>query len=144
MPTELSDFAPARPVEQIMQWRADEIVRRYCADTDRSMEHGMDCFQCFKQFMVVCAGSSTVKAPSEAVDEMWHTALLFTRPYRVFCRQYLGTYIDHEPVEVNADAAIYGETRAVAEAVFGALDERFWPSGEFVSSCGGCASIYVP
>jgi hypothetical protein len=131
-------------VEQAMRWNDGEIVRRYCADNGQRLDDGEACFSAFKQFMVVCAEGDDVRAPSEPVDEMWHTALLFTRSYRDFCERYLGTFIHHVPVEDKADAAVYADTRRLAGRRFGALDERFWPSADAVARCGGCGSIYVP
>lgn len=133
-----------RSVDAIMCWHDDEVVRRYCADHNASPTDGQICFEAFKQFMVICAESLTVRAPSEAVDDMWHTALLFTRTYRDFCDRYLGTFIHHQPVEQKADAAVYDETRCLVEARFGTLDDRYWPDTDSIARCGGCGSIYRP
>lgn len=131
-------------VESAMQWKADEIVRRYCKDHGVGGDEGLACFESFKQFLVVCATRGEVSAPSESVDDMWHTALLFTRSYREYCETHLGTFIHHEPVEVLADADVYSQTRDATASLFGDLDERHWPSADVVARCGGCASIYRP
>jgi hypothetical protein len=140
--------APSRslsqPIEAILEWHDDEIVRRYCIDHNASAADGDVCFEAFKQFMIICGSSRSVKAPSEAVDDMWHTALLFTRGYRDFCGHYLGVFIHHQPVEQKADVIVYDETRRLAETMFGTLDERCWPEADAVARCGGCGSIYVP
>lgn len=128
----------------IMAWRDDDIVRRYCADHNATPDDGEACFAAFKQFMVICGTSSSVRAPSEPVDDMWHTALLFTRAYRDFCTDYLGAFVHHLPVTRKADVDIYHETRRLALEVFGALDNRYWPESSVMANCGGCASIYVP
>lgn len=141
---EVSARSLAQPVEAIMEWRDDDMVRRYCEDHNASQADGEACFEAFKQFMVLCGMSSSVRAPSEAVDDMWHTALLFTRAYRDFCEDYLGAFVHHLPVAQKADAAIYDETRSLAAATFGTLDGRYWPDGLKMANCGGCASIYVP
>jgi hypothetical protein len=131
-------------IDAIMAWRSDEVVRRYCADHNASAAEGGACFAAFKQFMIVCASSESIKAPSEAVDEMWHTALLFTRSYQGFCERYLGAFIHHQPVEQRADATIYDETMRLGERLFERLDDRYWPATEAVARCGGCGSVYVP
>lgn len=38
-----------------------------------------------------------VSMPSQAVDVAWHEFILFTRGYRLFCRQALGRFLDHTP-----------------------------------------------
>ena len=35
--------------------------------------------------------------PSHIVDEFWHTFLLFTRAYRLFCDETVGRFIHHKP-----------------------------------------------
>lgn len=40
-----------------------------------------------------------VSMPSQAVDVAWHEFILFTRGYRLFCRQALGRFLDHTPAE---------------------------------------------
>ncbi|EIV94550.1 hypothetical protein [Frankia sp. QA3] len=42
--------------------------------------------------------------PSRAVDLGWHTFLLFTKDYSLFCRKVAGTYIHHVPDDKPASA----------------------------------------
>lgn len=135
----------AAPVDMpALDWQSDEIVRRYCEDHQRTLTEGQACFDAFKQFMVVCAEAQAPRAPSVEIDEMWHTALMFTRSYREFCESYLNVFLHHEPVEEKANAALYATTKADAARRFARLDERFWSSVENVARCGGCGSIYRP
>lgn len=39
----------------------------------------------------------SITQPITVIDEMWHTFLLFTRDYAVFCDEYLGRFIHHIP-----------------------------------------------
>ena len=43
-------------------------------------------------------------APSLAVDDGWHTFLLYTKAYRVFCRSLGRNFIDHEPNDLKETA----------------------------------------
>ena len=128
-----------------MDWTADDIVRRYCADHDATWSEGMACFNAFKQYMVVCAHSETVLAPSEAIDDMWHTALLFTRSYQDFCHGRLGKFIHHQPLDdEKVLLEVYAAARNRAEEVFGELDSEYWTDLATAAHCGGCGSIYTP
>ncbi len=40
-----------------------------------------------------------VSMPSQAVDDMWHEFILFTREYKLFCEKGLGRFIHHTPAE---------------------------------------------
>jgi hypothetical protein len=41
--------------------------------------------------------ADTPLRPSSAVDPGWHAFLMYTRPYRAFCDQVAGRFLDHVP-----------------------------------------------
>jgi len=142
-PQETPTATPSAPA---LEWQADDIVRRYCADLDRPLEDGRACFESLKQYLVVCAASDSILAPSQPIDEMWHTALLFTRAYADFCAQQFGRFIHHQPIDAaEVSAERYAEARRRARVLFGELDTQYWPDG-VAGRCGsgGAGSIYVP
>lgn len=53
------------------------------------------------QYFQICvaAGGRFVSMPSQAVDDLWHDFILFTRQYERFCEQAFGQYLHHTPVE---------------------------------------------
>jgi len=42
--------------------------------------------------------------PSQAVDDAWHTFILFTRSYESFCRNAFGRFLHHTPAEAMRSA----------------------------------------
>ena len=40
--------------------------------------------------------------PSQVVDDAWHTFILFTRNYELFCRKAFGRFLHHTPAEAMA------------------------------------------
>ena len=142
------------PIGVILDWRESEIVDRYCRDQGVGREDGEACFAALKQFLVVCALAREPRAPSHAIDEMWHTALLFTRTYRDFCVRSFGRFIHHQPLSSPVDVSVYARTRAEAAKLFETLDDRYWVTlpendcggckGDEVADCGGCSSVYDP
>ena len=134
----MSTAAPrttAKPIPEIMSYRHEKVLERYSTDYSTSIEDARRSFEAFKEFMVVCAVKPGPKVTSAALDQMWHTFLLFTKDYRSFCEQYLGMFINHEPFEYAAPD-IYLETRAFAKDYFGHLDEALWP----IEAKGDCSS----
>lgn len=120
-------------IDNALMWENTSIVRRYCADESVGLDDGHTCFAALKQFLIVCGVSSEARAPSARIDDMWHTALLFTRAYRDYCIAHFGRIIDHEPLDEPVDWDVYARTRSCAEALFGPLDERYWaaaPDGD--------------
>lgn len=62
-------------------WTAEEA--------DRAIEE-------YKRFMylVITYGNA---APSDAVDQVWHQHILYTKDYNYFCQRYAGRFIHHSP-----------------------------------------------
>jgi hypothetical protein len=52
--------------------------------------------------VALAAQGCMVSMPSQAVDVAWHEFILFTKGYRLFCRQGLGRFLDHTPAEYMA------------------------------------------
>lgn len=46
-----------------------------------------------EQLVFICGIHSEMKE----IDDMWHTFLLFTKEYMVFCKEYLGRFFHHCP-----------------------------------------------
>ena len=45
-----------------------------------------------------------VSMPSQAVDDLWHEFILFTRNYERFCERAFGRYLHHTPGEAMSEA----------------------------------------
>lgn len=45
----------------------------------------------------LAANQRAVAMPSQAVDELWHNFILYTRNYQQFCRRAFGHYLHHTP-----------------------------------------------
>ena len=133
--TVLVDGISSPDVDSILGWEHDLIVDRYARTFDETREDSLACFEAWKQFIVITAlrgAGNTV--PSRPIDEMWHTALVFTRAYREFCSAYVGCFVDHNPQEHSNPAGYEATCRAAAE-MFGDLDPRYWPADG--ACCGG-------
>jgi hypothetical protein len=52
-----------------------------------------------RQFFIayLMSGKQYVSMPSQAVDELWHAFILYTREYQSFCRRAFGTFLHHAP-----------------------------------------------
>jgi hypothetical protein len=133
MTTTLVERSGSR-LNSIIGWQNDQIVDRYARTFGRTQEESLACFEAWKQFMAVSAirdGGSTV--PSGPIDDMWHTALVFTTAYRAFCNDHIGCFIDHNPQE-HSDPVGYEATRDTAMELFGELDSNYWTAE--AAECG--------
>ena len=127
----------ARPLGDVLGYEHGRLLERFVTDHGGDIEDAVGRFLALKQFLAVCAIKPGVKATSSEIDDMWHTFLLFTGPYREFCQMYLGRFIDHEPFEA-AQPDYYDVTRAFACELFGTLDERYWPVQGKADCSSGC------
>lgn len=54
----------------------------------------------YRKFLATAKSSpKTRNVPSDDVDEIWHTHILFTKQYHQDCQAYFGSYYHHEPTE---------------------------------------------
>lgn len=55
-----------------------------------------------QQFFLVhlMSGRKFVAMPSQAVDDLWHEFILYTRDYEQFCRKAFGRFMHHTPAIV--------------------------------------------
>jgi len=60
-----------------------------------------------KQFFVahLMSGNKFVAMPSQAVDDLWHEFILYTRDYQQFCKRAFGHFMHHTPAVAMGPAA---------------------------------------
>jgi|CXWL01.1.fsa_nt_gi hypothetical protein len=128
-------------IEKVMAYRNDRVLERFTRDYGNAEVEADRVFESFKQFMVACIVADGPKTTSPTIDDMWHTFVLHTRDYRTFCDEYLGGFIEHEPVHDGGAPENYRATRDLTFRIFGMLDEECWPVQGKSSCSSGCGSI---
>ena len=55
-----------------------------------------------RQFFIahLMSGRKFVSMPSQAVDDLWHEFILYTREYELFCKKAFGRFMHHTPAVV--------------------------------------------
>ncbi len=88
----------------------------------------------YKRFCFLAAVAGHTVSPSDAVDEVWHQHLTYSRDYwQRFCPDVLGSDLHHAPTRGGRDQnrlhyAQYAETLASYQRWFGPPPEAFWPN----------------
>jgi hypothetical protein len=80
----------------------------------------------FRRFLgLSIVGYGELPMVSAAVDEVWHTCLLFSRLYADLCEQTVGDFVHHEPSAGGTEAAgsILDERRTFEQAYTRAYGE---------------------
>ncbi|MEU9015375.1 hypothetical protein AB0D12_37805 [Streptomyces sp. NPDC048479] len=82
-------------------------------------------------------------SPSKLVDIGWHTWILHTVDYAVFCEQIAGRFIHHVPtpdgeeIEGGPEVARERTLAAITAAGF-AIDHELWPAAAKMGDCSQC------
>jgi hypothetical protein len=90
-----------RPLEEVLRYENGEVVYRFSVDHGFSISDAEEIFTETKKWLWLCAAEPDAKIPllseARAVDEMWHTFLLFTDAYAKFCDSNFGFFVHHFP-----------------------------------------------
>lgn len=97
----------------------ETLVERVMKENLWTKEYTMRVIEEYKKFLKLTLTYEV--APSYEIDQVWHTHILYTRDYRITCKNLGMDYIDHNPVVkggwVKADP--YPNTKKVYEKVYG-------------------------
>ncbi|HEY5372695.1 MAG TPA: hypothetical protein VIK01_03375, partial [Polyangiaceae bacterium] len=88
----------------------------------------------YKRFILLAVSEEQTATPSDAVDQVWHQHLTYTRDYwGPFCGRLLGRPLHHQPSAgglsaLAAHRAAYAKTLAAYQGVFGECPPGdIWP-----------------
>lgn len=105
-------------------------------------EHGWSAAQAdaavleYKRFCFLAVVAGHAVTPSDAVDEVWHQHLTYSRDYWTrYCPQVLGRDLHHEPTRGGRDQGRlhqrqYADTLASYQHWFGAPPLHWWPDAQ--------------
>src|SRR5262245_30978323 len=113
---------------------------RLARENGWSREEALAAIEEYKKFIYLVCVSPSPLTPSEAVDQVWHLHLVYTRSYwKDFCDGVLGRPVHHEPTMGGMDQALlfagqYAQTRLLYETEFGiGPSVTYWPLEPFAT-----------
>lgn len=108
--------------------------KRLARENGWSSEHSRAAIEEYLRFVYLCTISREPLTPSDAVDQVWHLHLSYTRSYwDDLCDRILGRALHHGPTRGGAEeqskyAEWYARTLALYERVYGRQPRRdIWP-----------------
>lgn len=87
------------------QYTNNPVIERYCKEANVEKDTAKKHFEVLKQFLFLCSKSEEPCFPSNELDEIWHTFILFTKDYYTFCIDGLGKFVHHIPFNNQQDKA---------------------------------------
>jgi hypothetical protein len=119
----------AASLDQVLAYRNDDVVDRFCTEWDVERAEAEALFDDLLRWLWLVAQpggpSLAITEPLLAIDEMWHTFVLFTADYDRFCRDHVGHFVHHAPTTRairDADAALRAADPEAARARFEARE----------------------
>lgn len=107
-------------------YKNERVIKRYMKDLNVEHEVAENVFDEMLKFLYLCTIMPTpCSPPSKEIDNMWHLFILHTIDYFIFCEEYCGQYIHHDPTEspyTNNRQEMY----EVAIQTFSNLEPKFW------------------
>jgi len=140
-----------RRVEIAEQFNLKQILARYCKEEGLSIEIAQDHRREMLRFLALCATAiqhGKFYGMTGAVDELWHTFVIFTREYAAFCDAVAGRFLHHVPeVEGKMSPNTFNHYLAFLadyEAVFNEpAPAAYWPrpgGNPEANACRGCSA----
>ncbi len=132
-----------------LSYENDEIIKKFSSEQSIEMDLAREYFIEVKKFLYLCCNTTEILAPSFEIDKIWHTFILFTKEYRLYCINFLGKFIDHVPQvpETNLASSENYLSNTIHNyfEVFGALDNRIWqlPTTYEVKNFDDSCSSYI-
>lgn len=111
-----------------------DLTRRLAREQGWSLADARAAVEEYRRFCLLACLSGTPVTPSEAVDQVWHLHLTYSRDYwERWCGQALQRPLHHDPTPGGADAGRtyvrqYADTLALYELCFGPPPSRWWPA----------------
>jgi hypothetical protein len=111
-----------------------DFAARLARENGWSEAHAARVIEEYKRFCFLAVTGDGQCTPSDAVDQVWHLHLTYSRDYwDRFCPQVLGCALHHGPTdggtaERNRFFAQYAETLKRYEQAFGLPPSDIWPS----------------
>ena len=109
------------------------FARRLAREHGWSQAYADGAVREYKRFCFLAVASGHVVTPSDAVDEVWHQHLTYSRDYwRRYCPEVLGSELHHEPTRGGHEQSRlhydqYAQTLASYQRWFGPPPADYWP-----------------
>lgn len=88
--------------KQILEYSNTGVMKKYARDYELPLDVAAEHFTELMKFLFVCATYKGSFSPTQTIDNVWHTFILFTKEYDSFCKEYFGKFIHHNPdVDIN-------------------------------------------
>ena len=115
----------------LFHYQNHEVICRYCDDYDKPMEYGRDVFMQLLKWLHISnqlkllGSTAFITTEINEIDKMWHTFILFTKDYELFCHKYFKYFIHHTPKTLETKILTQDEKRTLFRKYFSLIVQEF-------------------
>jgi Methyltransferase domain len=99
-------------LDDVLAYEHEDLIARFMEDHHVSESYARELFietkkwlwLCHMDFLEHAKTSPTIYPFMGALDEMWHSFVLFSKDYETFCHDFFGRFIHHYPTPVREKA----------------------------------------
>lgn len=128
--------------EVVNTYHYEDIVQKLMQENSLDRPQALVLFDDTKKFLFLC-NKYVGLSPTKALDDGWHTFVLFTREYADFCQRYLGKFIHHVPTvryegsKAHTPTVSHAELMDLAILEFGDNLSANWKAPANAKCCSG-------
>ncbi len=141
------DFAAVSSRNEAVQialgWDLSNPIEYLVTRKGMDKQHALRMAEEYRRYMGILANDPNGTYPiSDAVDEMWHTHMIFSGDYTRMSNALIGEYMEHEPILVEADRQKlvpqyhHGTLNAYARLYGEEPSPAWWPHSGAICICG--------
>jgi hypothetical protein len=126
-----SQLIGVRSKEEVLAYEFPDLVDRIQKDMELPPDKAKVLFKDMLKFLYACGTHQSQRPfyPPLPIDGAWHTFLLFSKEYQVFCRENFSSFIHHAPL-TPSNRAEHRHTKKtkiipIARKLFGELSENW-------------------
>ncbi len=123
----------AEVLAKALAFPMDHVVRRYVKDHGLPLEVAREHEVELKKYLALCAlRPGGGYGMSRVIDELWHTFIIFTPDYHLFCETIADRYLHHQPateedLRDGKNTEDYLRTLSTYRVHFGEPPVHIWP-----------------
>ena len=97
-------------IEDVLKYENDKVISIFLRNNNISKIEANEIFSETLKWLYLCykAGDKinlSITSELHIIDEMWHSFIICTLDYEIFCHSYFNQFIHHEPnVNTNSNA----------------------------------------
>jgi hypothetical protein len=104
-------------IMNLKEYKNENVITYHSTKTGLAIDETIDLFKQLKSYLYECSISKERLSPTKEVDLIWHSFILHTEEYAIFCNNFFNKFIHHRPNSISklASFSLYADCTDVSE-----------------------------